>query len=459
MFNKSGYRFKKIPVFVLILVFVSLILPGNLFAQSDLDAAKSLQNAFRWVSKRVLPVVVEINVVDFVENNKGNAFRFFDKNDSSPHKQQGLGSGVIVERRENFVYILTNYHVVKAADEISVKLYDGRVFNVTIVGGDPLKDLALLKFETKEAVPIARLGNSDLMQVGDWVLAIGNPLGFDSTVTAGIVSAVGRNKSPSYQSLTDYIQTDAAINPGNSGGALVNLDGEVIGINTWIASRNGGSVGLGFSIPINNARSAIDDLISEGVVQYGWLGVNMGDLTPGIKEEMNLRANEGAFVFNVYCDSPAMKGRVKPGDLIVAVNDTSVKNSNDLTKAITGIKPEEKVVFTLIRNGQQRKEQVVLGLRDIETKETSQALWPGITLIPISDEIRKQLKISADSGNLVVANVADPGTGLQNGDVIRTVNKDSVKTLRDFYKAVNRTDNLTVRVVRRGYNVEVKISK
>ena len=172
------------------------------------------------------------------------------------------------------VYVLTNNHVVQDADEIEVNLNDGRTFSGELVGGDPLRDLALVSFETQEEVPVAVLGDSSELWVGDWVLAIGNPLGFESTVTAGIVSAKGRHTQG--QQFTDYIQTDASINRGNSGGALVNLDGEVIGINTFIASTSGGSIGLGFAIPINNARRAIDDFIDKGSVEYAWLGVNMG---------------------------------------------------------------------------------------------------------------------------------------------------------------------------------------
>jgi S1-C subfamily serine protease len=237
----------------------------------SLGVAYDLQNAFRQVSQKVLPVVVEIDVVNIIERKTINPFEYFFRFPGTPNnvepqqtqkfRQEGLGSGVIVERRGKKVYILTNNHVVGEADEIKVNLYDGRSFPAKLVGKDPLKDLALISIETKEDVPIATMGNSDDVYVGDWVLAIGNPLGFESTVTAGIISAKGR--SGTGQSFTDYIQTDAAINPGNSGGALVNLKGEVIGINTFIASNSGGNIGLGFAIPINNARRAIDDFIEK----------------------------------------------------------------------------------------------------------------------------------------------------------------------------------------------------
>ena len=174
--------------------------------------------------------------------------------------------------------------------------------------------------------PVAQLGNSDELQVGDWVLAVGNPMGFESTVTQGIISAKSRREGPDSTGFTDYIQTDAAINQGNSGGALVNLDGEVVGINTWIVSQSGGSIGLGFAIPINNAKKAIDDFITKGNVEYGWLGVHMGTLTDNVAQSMNLDGKKGAFVFNLYQNSPAMDSGLEPGDLITTVDNKSYRN-------------------------------------------------------------------------------------------------------------------------------------
>ncbi len=220
---------------VLFTALASLLVPVSAAAQSR-GAAYELQNAFREVSTKVLPVVVEVNTVNVIERRTVNPFEFFFRFPNSPQnkepfntqpfRQEGLGSGVVVDRRGDTVYVLTNNHVVDGADEIGVNLNDGRTFSAKLVGGDPLRDLALVSFETKEEVPVAVLGDSDDIWVGDWVLAIGNPLGFESTVTAGIVSAKGRNDSG--QNFTDYIQTDAAINRGNSGGALVNIEGEVI---------------------------------------------------------------------------------------------------------------------------------------------------------------------------------------------------------------------------------------
>jgi serine protease Do len=223
----------------------------------------------------------------------------------------------MISRRGKTVTVLTNAHVVGEADEISVRLWDGRRFIGTLVGSDERKDVALVTFESNEEVPVARLGNSDGLRVGDWVLAIGNPLGFSSTMTSGIISATGRRTGPNQgsTSFTDYIQTDAAINRGNSGGPLVNLRGEVVGINTWIASPSGGSVGIGFAVPINSITGTIEQLSETGRVEYGWLGAYVSD---GLQQP-------GAFISNIFIDSPADRGDLLPGDLVTEINGAAVR--------------------------------------------------------------------------------------------------------------------------------------
>ena len=253
---------------VLVLGIVALAAPSAVLAQSDSDAmsiVKAYQQVFRDTAQKVLPSVVEVETVETVRVPQGgmtSPFEFFfgrpdprggNQGNEREFEQRGLGSGIIVRRDGDKVYVLTNNHVAGDADKINLTLNDGRTFQGDLVGTDPNKDLALVVFETEETVPVAEMGDSDTVQVGDLVMAVGNPLGFESTVTSGMVSAIGRQvpERTGLPILTDYIQTDAAINRGNSGGPLVNLDGEVIGINTWIASQSGGSIGLGFSIPIN----------------------------------------------------------------------------------------------------------------------------------------------------------------------------------------------------------------
>lgn len=438
-------------------------------AQSWRNTVEDFQSAFREVSKQVLPVVVEIEVVEVIQLSGGESPRGFffwpfgrgDQNDSPREfRQNGLGSGVLVERRGETVYVLTNNHVVGTAEEINVKLYDGRSYSARLIGGDPLKDLALVAFDTREEIPLARLGNSERAQVGDWVLAVGNPYGFESTVTAGIVSAVGRKGMPGSRTLTDYIQTDAAINQGNSGGALVNLNGEVIGINTWIASQGGGSVGLGFAIPINNARKAISDFIERGSIQYGWLGVTLTDLNDDIREQMDLPAElKGVMVTNQFVPSPAMEGDLRPGDLIVRLNGQSIGNSDELTRGITALAPGEKAALQVIRNGKVIDLSITIGLRDLETRKERPRLWPGLSVIPLSEDIRRQLNIPKNSGQFVIAGVDDSSSGLRNGDVIKTVNKKNLKTLREFYDMVNKSDTLNLKVLRQGYEMDLEIRR
>jgi Do/DeqQ family serine protease len=454
-----------------ILVILAMALfPLPLSAQSR-DAARELQNAFREVSSEVLPVVVEVNTVNIVERRSVNPFEFFFRSPNSPggnepfqneqFRQQGLGSGVIVERRGNTIYVLTNNHVVEGADEIEVNLNDGRTFDAEMIGGDPLRDLALVAFDTREDVPVARLGDSDEVWVGDWVLAVGNPLGFESTVTAGIISAKGRRAQG--QSFTDYLQTDASINRGNSGGALVNLDGEVIGINTFIASNSGGSIGLGFAIPINNARRAIDDFISKGSVEYAWLGVNMGDLNDTIAEELQIEDRAGAFIYNVYGESPAMEGGILPGDLIISMAGRTVEDSDDLSRTVASLSPGEEVPVRLIRNGNTVSINIPLAVRTIERDGMKVNVWPGFSVVPVTSDIRDQMRIPRNAGNVLIGGVVNDSAasalGLRSGDVIKSINRRNVRDLKDFYDRINTDDRLEIKVVRQGHELEFILNK
>ena len=320
------------------------------------EAAKTLeaiQLSFREIAKKVLPVVVKIDVVEVVKQpavGGQSPFRFFfgvprgddnGDNGTGPGEMRvnGLGSGIIVRRTGNTVYVLTNNHVVESATEVSVKLNDQRTFSAKVVGKDARRDIALVSFETKDPVVIAELGDSSDLQVGDLVMAVGNPFGFESTLTMGIVSALGRSAPQGQQTYTDYIQTDASINQGNSGGALVNMRGQVVGINTWIAAPTGGSVGVGFAIPINNAKKAIDDFITKGKVEYGWLGVQIGDIQdsatyPGFAKDLKVEGLKGAFVLNIYKGSPADKAGLLPGDYVLRADGQDIRNADHLTQVV-----------------------------------------------------------------------------------------------------------------------------
>ena len=459
----------------------------NLFSDEIINNSTNLiyalQTQYRLVAEKVLPSVVEINVVEVIRQQVnpsfsspwdlfGDAWPFQQapENKEAPQerefRQQGLGSGVIIRERGNTHYIITNNHVVGNADEISIKLYDGREFDAEIIGTDGRTDLALISFESDDNIPVLRLGDSDRLNVGDFVFAVGNPLGFESSVTQGIVSALGRKAQEGSQiaNFTDYIQTDAAINPGNSGGALVNLDGDLIGINTWIASNTGGSDGLGFAIPVNNAKKAINDFIEKGEIIYGWLGVSISDITginnETLAEDLKISNKSGSLVLNVYTDSPAFKGGLLPGDFIIKVDNTGIENSNQLTNYIGNIDPGTTKRFTVLRYGREENLTIKLDARDTEQKiQENNNLWPGMIVNSLSQDIREQIEIPDNIKGIIIGAVI-PGTasdtaGLKAGDVITKVNNKRVDSVLDFYKEFNSDENDEVpfRVYRDGREI------
>jgi Do/DeqQ family serine protease len=439
----------------------------------------NIQAAFRKVAKQVLPSVVEIDVVNVVKAQLPGTISPFDfffgsgspngQPEQQEFRQEGLGSGVLVKRAGQSVYVLTNNHVVGEAQEITVKLADGRSFTAKLVGKDPKKDLALVMFSTEGTVPLAELGDSDTVQVGDWVLAVGSPLGFHSTVTEGIVSAVGRESMPGSQvaSFTDYIQTDAAINQGNSGGALVDIQGRVVGINSWIASPSGGNVGLGFAIPINNAKSTIQDLITKGRASYGWLGINMGTLSPQEAGSLYGEVIPGAFVSGVYGGSPAEKAGILPGDTITAVNGEKITDPTQLLLVVGNLEPGTAADFTILRAHQQLVRKVNIAERRDEQALADQAnrLWPGVSVVQITPELRSRLDLPHNTGNLIVGAVIKGSPagvgGLQVGDIVRRVNDQKVASLADFYHAVSEPDSteLMLEVTRQGNEYRIGLVK
>jgi Do/DeqQ family serine protease len=446
---------------------------------------EAMQSSFREVAKKVLPVVVEINVTSVVKQPSQQMQTPFDwffnqppgGNGPREFKRGGLGSGIIVRRAGDTYYVVTNNHVVDEATDISVKLYDQRDYKAKVVGKDDRKDLAVVSFTTRESLPVAELGDSNALEVGDIVLAVGNPLGFENTVTMGIVSALGR-RGPQGQSVspsTDYIQTDASINQGNSGGALVNIRGEVIGINTWIAAPSGGNVGLGFAIPINNAKKAIDDFISKGKVEYGWLGVLPDDVQamadrdtyPGVAKDMRIEGVKGALVLNVFKNSPADKAGLMPGDYITRVNGQDIKNRDDLILLVGNLLAGRSYDFEVVRYGERQKLPIRLGVRDDKSEASSyKNMWPGISVVRITDEIRKEADLEKGLNGVVIGLVADPETpagvaGLRPGDVVLSINGRAVSTVMDFYKALNEKSRreVTFKVNRKGTEVTVTVGR
>lgn len=281
--------------------------------------------------------------------------RFFE---SLPRRTSSLGSGVIVSPKG---YILTNHHVVEAADQVEVALVDGRKAKARIIGSDPGTDLAVLKINLKN-LPAITFGQSDEVKVGDIVLAMGNPFGVGQSVTMGIVGAIGRSRV-GINTFENFIQTDAAINPGNSGGALTDTSGNLIGINTAIYSRTGGSLGIGFAIPVNVAKQIMAQILETGSVTRGWLGLSMQDMTPELAESFELDSISGVLVASVLKDGPADKAGIKPGDILIAVGDKTVENSSEILNLVAELPPGETVNLTVLRNKEEKSIQVKVGKR------------------------------------------------------------------------------------------------
>jgi Do/DeqQ family serine protease len=435
-----------------------------------LAVAESLQTAFRSVTDAALKFVVEVNTVEVKKQQtpqfNGIPWEFFfgqpnqDGNGQEREfKSRGLGSGIIVRRNGSTYYVITNNHVAGDATEISLTLNDGKEYPAKLVGKDPRKDLALVSFESKETLPVAVLGDSDSIKVGDWAIAVGNPLGLISSVTMGIVSAVGRTGGPA-GNINDFIQTDAAINQGNSGGALVNIRGEVVGINTWIASPSGGSVGLGFAIPINNAKKAIDDFISTGQVKYGWLGVSLTDADKESAKDLGVDGQKGALVSQLFIGSPAEKGGMKVGDFIVELNGKSVLGRDQLVLSVGDLRAGDTAAFGIVRSGKRMDLKVRIDERKDDVAADNAKLWPGAIVFPLSEEIRKSLNVAADVKGVVAGNVIAKSPvavmGVQTGDVITGVNGTSVAGLGDFFKVLNEKggSELWFEVLRGGNKLE-----
>ncbi len=449
----------------------------------------TIQYSFREVALKVLPVVVEVDVTEQAGNQQTvNPFDWFfnqppgNNRGGQPRIQQGLGSGILVKRSGDTYYVLTNNHVVGTASSITVKLQDQTTFNkVKVVGKDARRDLAVISFTSNAALPVADLGDSAALQVGDLVLAVGNPFGFENTVTMGIVSALGRSSpSSDVATNTDYIQTDAAINQGNSGGALVNIKGEVIGINTWIAAPTGGSIGLGFAVPINNAKKAINDFINKGKVEYGWLGVQIADPNadtyPGVGKDLRVDNAKGAMILNVYRGQPSERAGLMPGDYITRVNGQDIANANKLTQVVGDLLADRPYDFELIRNGERVKLTIRLAMRPDEGSDSLsyKNLWPGLTVVHVNDQVRQQsgdTSIPRGVDGVMIGYVAAGNTpddqspaavaGLRPYDVITQINGRDIRSVMDFYKAMNDRSrrDVTFKITRQGTDVTIGLTR
>lgn len=330
-----------------------------------LTTASVATTSFRQAVQKATPSVVNIFTSKVQKHNRppfmdDPLFQEFFGNqlDTHPQKENSLGSGVIVDVSG---LILTNNHVVASADQIEVALSDGKTYPAKLVGTDPDTDLAVLKVDAKN-LPAITFADTDQVQTGDIVLAIGNPFGFGQTVTQGIVSALSRNHL-GINTFENFIQTDAAINPGNSGGALVDINGNLIGINSVIYSRSGGSMGIGFAIPANLAKQIMQQIIHQGSVTRGWVGIEAQDVTPALAESFGIKGTQGAIISNVLSGSPAQRAGLRPGDVILSINGTAVKDGTDMLNQIVGLVPDKTATINIQRGGKPISVEVTIGKR------------------------------------------------------------------------------------------------
>lgn len=355
-------------------------------------------------------------------------------------RQKGAGSGTIIDKEG---HILTNNHVVGEADKIMVKLADGREYEARIVGTDPLSDIAVIKIDA-DNLPVVPMGNSDQMRIGETVIAIGNPFGLSNTVTMGIISAKGRS-NVDIADYEDFIQTDAAINPGNSGGPLVNLKGEIIGVNTAIFTRSGGYQGIGFAVPINMARNVMDQLIEHGTVSRGWLGVLLQDIDNELSQALDLENSKGALVAEVTDGSPAEKAGLKQGDVIVRYGEKQIKNVDHLKNEVGLTLPDTTVELGIVRDGKPMELSVTLGSRPTKFASAGQPSYGGtnnlgLIVQKLTPELANQYGYQEYRGGVIITNLAPNSpaarAGLRTGHLILEINRQPVNSVSAFEEAV-----------------------
>ncbi len=438
--------------------------------------------AYEAIARAVLPAVVNISTTQVVKTNPQSMMPFFNdpffrqffgpdfRAVPREQRQHALGSGVIISPNG---YIVTNNHVIDKATEITVQLGDKHQYKGKLVAADPKTDIAVVKIDAT-GLPVVPWGDSKGLQVGETVMAFGNPFGLNQTVTKGIVSAVGRNDI-GIESYEDFIQTDAAINPGNSGGALVNIRGELIGINTAIESSSGGFNGVGFAIPSNLARSVVDSLIHKGKVERGWVGVTIQDITPSIARQFGLKAVQGALVSDVSSNSPASQAGIQRGDVILELNGETVQNKSQLAYLV-GMTQVGSIARVKVMRGEK---ELTLEVKIAEMPASLSAEGPGgqapggeytnvlngLDVQDLTNSILGQLNLPPGTKGVVVTSVK-PGSaadeaGVQRGDVIQELDRQPVNDIRDFNRiaaTIGKDDSVLLLVNRGGNTIYVGIS-
>lgn len=463
---KRGKQFYRSALFITVGLIIGLVVASHFGYQSapyaqkpeiseqSVDLLTRTGRAMAEVTAVVKPAIVNISTTRTIKIAGGldpfldDPFfrRFFGDNfgrqrQPKEHKSAGLGSGVIVSSDG---YIITNYHVVKEADEIKVLLSDKREFKGKIIGSDPKTEISIVKIEAT-GLPYAVWGNSDLLQVGEVVLAVGNPYGLNQTVTMGIVSALGR-ANVGIADYEDFIQTDAAINPGNSGGALVNVRGELVGINTAIFSTSGGYQGIGFAIPSNMVKSVMDSLLKTGKVVRGWLGVSIQQITTELAKQFNLKDENGALVGDVVENSPAEKAGLKRGDVITEYDGKKIKEPYVLRNMVANTSPDEEHKLTVLRDGKALKLTVKIGELPADMQEPAvsveyQNVMKGVSVQDVTLELAKKLSIPSRIKGVIISDIDEESIAngiLTQGDVIQEINRKKIADTKAYQEIVSK---------------------
>lgn len=446
-------------LFATLLILVVTMNSQAAFAdEKDIAILRKTSSAFSTVVKKATPAVVNVQVEKTVGARDYN-FEFFNnpfferffgpdfhrqlpRQQPRQRQQQGQGSGFIISKDG---YILTNNHVVADADKITVTMSDNKKVEAELIGSDPQSDVALIKIDSGKNLPILPLGDSDALEVGEWVIAIGNPFGLNQTVTVGVVSAKGRSRV-GINEYENFIQTDAAINPGNSGGPMLNIDGEVVGINSALFSRTGGYMGIGFSIPINMVKAIKEQLQKNGAVIRGWLGVAIQDIDENLAESFGLEEARGILVSEVQEDSPAEKAGVKQGDVIVELNGVELANVNELRNKIAMIIPNTETELTVIRDGKEKNIDVLIGEQpgdfgQVAKSQVGRDFFEkfGLAFQELTPELAEQLGYQGEKGVLI--GDVEPGgpadsAGLRPGQLVQEINKKRIANIDDLKSVI-----------------------
>lgn len=445
-------------------------------SQQSIDILSKTGQAMAEITEAVKPAIVNISTTrtikiqgrpdpffddPFFRRFFGDEFRQFRA--PREHKSASLGSGVIVDSKG---YILTNNHVIKEADEIKVTLSDKREFKGRVIGTDVKTDIAVIKIDS-DNLPTIKWGDSDKLRVGETVLAIGSPYGLSQTVTMGIVSAVGR-ANVGIADYEDFIQTDAAINPGNSGGALVNVRGELIGINTAIFTTSGGYQGIGFAIPSNMAKAVMESLINKGKVIRGWLGVSIQSITPELAKQFNLREEKGALVGDVIEDSPAEKAGIHRGDVIIEYEGKKIDEPYQLRNMVANTAPGKEVELKIIRENKTKTVKVTISELPVEMQKPSKGeynnLLKGVTVENLTPETYEKLNLPKRLKGVFVSDIDEDSPAamvLMQGDVIQEINRKRITNIRDYENVVSRIksgEDILLLVFRSGYSMYITLS-